>query len=323
MGKIKFNDAEQEVVSQVVTEENVVTEQVVTDKVTSKKFKDKRVVKELVEKNTQFSKNFKLNDGTVKSVFSSSPLNYFDKESNSWKELDTSIKEENGYYVSNLGKCKAKMQKSGDTVGVSVGNEEYNVEWKFLGTIKEQKSYMQKTKGKMRLNIDKLEQEELVKYGTLKYEECDDGVDIEYITQGNGIKENIIVNKKSEEYKYYFSLKASGLKVKIDEQGDNILFYTEKDGVEQVELTIPAPYMYDSKKAYSNEVSFELEKVKEGEYIFIVEADANWINNEERVLPITIDPQINLVMNNGISVISKWGYLSSYNSSGINGLTYD
>ena len=99
-----------------------------------KKFKDKRVVKELVEKNTQFSKSFKLNDGTIKSVFGSSPINYYDETEKVWKEIDSTLKEEGENYVSNLGKYKAKIKKGGEIAGVTVGDENTYVEWQFLGT---------------------------------------------------------------------------------------------------------------------------------------------------------------------------------------------
>ena len=318
MSKIKFASGS---IPAEATQNNLIQEKeqiVIEDVKQEEGYQDKRILRALPEKSSKFSRSFALNDGTIKSVYSSSPINYYDEQEKVWKELDSTLQDEGDNYVSNLGKYKAKIKKNGEVAGVTVGDGNSYVEWQFLGTKIEGNKYCLKDKKcKPNVKVDNYKKDkDIFSYGKLKYLSCDDGVDIEYITQGNGVKENIIVNKKSEEYKYYFSLKTSGLKVKIDEQGDNIIFYTEKEGKEEVELMIPAPYMYDNAQEYSDEVLFELTKVKEGEYIFTVEADANWINQEGRAFPITVDPQIVAQgTKNNISIVKKYKYVGNEDTS--------
>ena len=212
MSKIKIGNgsSSEEVNNNIVKE----TEQIVMqDAKEVEEYQDKRIQRVLPEKSTTYSKSFKLNDGTIKSVFGSSPINYYDETEKVWKEIDSTLKEEGENYVSNLGKYKAKIKKGGEIAGVTVGDENTYVEWQFLGTKIENNKYCLKDKKcKPNVKVENIKKEkDIFNYGKLKYLSCDDGVDIEYITQGNGVKENIIVNKKSEEYKYYFSLKTKNL----------------------------------------------------------------------------------------------------------------
>ena len=70
---------------------------------------------------------------------------------------------------------------------------------------------------------------------------------------------------------------------------------------EEKEFEIPAPYMYDSTGEVSDEVYYEVEPTSDGKYVFSVIADSSWINDNKRVLPVTIDPQIEVESNKIIS----------------------
>lgn len=242
------------------------------------------------KKLSEYSKTYALSDGTLKSVYSSNPINYYDEQNKKWKEINASLKEVGDEYVSELGKYKTRINKNSQFIGVTFGDENTNIEWQFLGT-KENENMLKDKKRKYDMKVDNHKKDEF-SYGKLKYLSCDDGVDIEYITQGNGLKENIVINKKSDEYKYFFNLKTKKLEVRIDEKQNNISFYSLKDGAEEIEFIIPTPYMFDAKKRFSDKVRYELRKTKENEYLFIVKADSKWINSAETVFPVTIDPQI-------------------------------
>lgn len=85
---------------------------------------------------------------------------------------------------------------------------------------------------------------------------------------------------------------------------DNLNYeYVEKDkriyfkDTETNELifTIPAPYMYDAVGAESENVCYEIKTGENGEIRLSVIADCGWINSEERVFPVTVDPQIDVI----------------------------
>ena len=82
----------------------------------------------------------------------------------------------------------------------------------------------------------------------------------------------------------------------LSEKQGEIELSAEAKGIpeKQIVFRIPMPYMYDAKGAIGEDVSYDLEQ-KDGEtYCFAIEADASWINAEERVLPVTIDPAIDV-----------------------------
>ena len=112
---------------------------------------------------------------------------------------------------------------------------------------------------------------------------------IEYVLQGNDLKENIIVSAPCENYEYQFQMNLSGLEAALDD-GGNINLYDSKSG--QSKYVIPAPYMYDNNGETSTSVSYELNWIKGGVYILTVSADEDWMNSSNRAFPVTIDPSI-------------------------------
>lgn len=124
---------------------------------------------------------------------------------------------------------------------------------------------------------------------SITYNNIDLCTNFEYVLQGNDIKENIIVTAQRDDYKYIFQLNVTGLTAQMDEAG-NIRLYDSETG--QSKYCIPAPYMYDSKGMYSNEVYYELQLTSTGAYTIAVIADKEWINAENRVFPVTIDPTL-------------------------------
>ena len=119
---------------------------------------------------------------------------------------------------------------------------------------------------------------------------------LEYKIQGDGIKENIIVKEKSEKYVYEFMMYIQGLGMRLSEEKNRIELFANRDGIEDIEYVIPVPYMYDAKGEMSDDIEYDLECVKEDQYKFSVIANEKWMNDENRVFPVTIDPQ--LVTNN-------------------------
>ncbi len=118
------------------------------------------------------------------------------------------------------------------------------------------------------------------------YEEVLPGVDLEYVVDPVAIKENIIVNEKSDVYKYIFELRPEGLRPVVQNDG-SILVYGEKDG--DIRYEMPAPFMYDALGNVSERVRYHLEEA-DNSYVLTILADSEWINTKGRAFPITIDP---------------------------------
>ena len=120
---------------------------------------------------------------------------------------------------------------------------------------------------------------------SLVYEEVFPNVDLMYTTYGYNIKEEIIVKREQAEYRYDFLLELDGLNATMNEDGS--VSFTDASGKQF--YRIPTPYMEDDNGAVSYGVTFALHETAQG-VVFTVEADAQWINSEDRVFPVKIDP---------------------------------
>ena len=123
---------------------------------------------------------------------------------------------------------------------------------------------------------------------TILYEDILDGVDIEYIVHSLNIKENIIVKEKKTNYSYTFTLELNNLTAALDENGN---VYINSLGGE-TQYVIPAPIVFDANGVYApkNTSEYALSEAENGKYELNVTVDSSWMNSEDRVFPVTIDP---------------------------------
>ena len=124
---------------------------------------------------------------------------------------------------------------------------------------------------------------------SILYSNVKANTDLEYVLDGNNVKENIIVKDKCDSYVYTFELELSGLVPNLNKDGSINL--SDSDTRES-KYNIPAPYMYDANGEYSYNVYYTLSENKEGVYTLKVIADNEWINEDNRAFPVIIDPTI-------------------------------
>ena len=113
--------------------------------------------------------------------------------------------------------------------------------------------------------------------------------DIEYILDGNAVKENIIVRAPLSSYEYAFDLRLEGLTASLNENGSIAIYDVD---TEEAKYQIPAPYMYDASGNKSTAVEYTLIGISSGRYLLMITADKAWINTAARAFPVTIDPTI-------------------------------
>ena len=119
------------------------------------------------------------------------------------------------------------------------------------------------------------------------YENVFPDVDIRYTNWSYHTKEEIIVKDLQNSYSYDFLLTLKGLTPRMNEDGSLSLLNLEDEEI----YLIPVPYMTDASGATSGLVSYEMTAVRDG-FILTVKADKDWIEGEERTLPVLIDPTI-------------------------------
>ena len=122
---------------------------------------------------------------------------------------------------------------------------------------------------------------------TVLYEDIYPNVDIRYTAYSYNIKEEIIVKAPQSAYRYDFFLSVDGATAALNQDGSISITNGEGDLV----YSIPAPYMRDAAGDSSRAVTYALTATANG-MVLTVEADAAWINDENRVFPVTIDPSL-------------------------------
>ena len=120
---------------------------------------------------------------------------------------------------------------------------------------------------------------------SLLYENVFPDTDLLYTAFGHNIKEQIVVNKPQAAYRYDFLLDLDGLTATLNEDG-SVSFV---DAEENLVYRIPVPFMEDEAGVLSDAVEFILNETNQG-LVLTVEADAMWINAEDREFPVKIDP---------------------------------
>ena len=121
----------------------------------------------------------------------------------------------------------------------------------------------------------------------ISYSDADNKIDHDYVLIGNHINEYIVIKEKQNNYTFAYRIDAENLTAETDDEG-GIVF---TDGSGETVYSIPAPYMFDDAGIFSKAVSYTLTET-DGVYILTVQADENWINEEDRTFPVTIDPDL-------------------------------
>lgn len=254
---------------------------------------------EVEDLRTKYSKTYEQSDGNMAAVVSAAPIHFYDEEKETWEEYDNRLayNEETENYESDENGSDMQVslpKKIDEENGIEVEAEGYKVS---ITPMDMKSSYSKKTNEKK--NVKSSSEKSLKEYsledyvsdsvldGKVEYIQ-DESSKIEYIFSGSGLKENIVLSEVPEnEQTYSFKIKADGLTAKLKK--DNTIKLLDKD--KKAVFVIPAPYMYDSDFAFSDEVETTLKK--EGkEYILTYAPDHEWLADKERAYPVTVDPTV-------------------------------
>lgn len=119
------------------------------------------------------------------------------------------------------------------------------------------------------------------------YQDIDQGIDLEYQCLEDKIKESLIIKEKQNSYQYEFIIDIGDLKPFFNSQ-KNIL---ELKNNNETIYSILSPYMEDSNHQKSEDCHYEIEQTN-SKLKLILFCSSQWINSEERMFPIIVDPTI-------------------------------
>lgn len=257
-------------------------------------------VQEIVSRREENVKHFLLPDGSVEAIIYSNPVHRKD-ESGKWQDIDNrlgenSSKTDQGYITSDERTIFAKKISADSPKIFEIHENGYEI--KVLFNSKSLKCTNAKLSNHAKkytpYSDDTFEEQykrlrEIDNTTSILYKNILNGIDFEYKIYANDIKENIIINKRSSEYKYSFVYHLSGLCANLNSDG-SISLTDITTGESKYNMS--APFMYDANGDISNSVYYTLEKLGDSIYEINVVANAQWINSKERTLPITIDPLV-------------------------------
>ena len=125
---------------------------------------------------------------------------------------------------------------------------------------------------------------------TVVFRGISDNSDLEYTVSADRVKENIVINGRAEKYEYSFAMNTSNLYAAASEDGRCLELRRRESAARQ--FYIPSPIMFDAAGAQSDAAYYEVSEENADRLIIKVIADADWVNAEDRVFPVIIDPQI-------------------------------
>lgn len=116
---------------------------------------------------------------------------------------------------------------------------------------------------------------------------------LEYESSDIGVKESIVLNEILENNRFSFEFHLQGMDIRENPTDEGFTFYDKVTG--DMVGGIEAPFMNDvTGEAYSEDIVCELEE-KEGvddTYILTVIPSENYLRDENRAYPVTIDPTV-------------------------------
>ena len=199
--------------------------------------------------------------------------------------------EETKIYENKANSYKTKFTNK--TKGYQLGSltsEGYTITWR-LKNAKNSKVTVQNPEENTKIEEDTTIEDIQINQVTsmIEYQNILSNIDINYVLAPEIIKENIVLNdEKAINNKIVFEYDTNGLEMKLLDNNNIIVYEDEEDNIKFV---IEAPFMYDGKLEFTDQIELSLKKKKD-KYELTLIPDKEWLKAEERVYPVTIDPTI-------------------------------
>ena len=254
---------------------------------------------EVIDRREETVKHFRTEDGSFTAVQYNVPVHEKD-ENGEWQDIDNTLSESGSEYATSNARVKFAKKTTGNETLFTLHDGNRKITMSLSGANKKVVGQVTNTQTEFpedatqlqkMMTLDKLSSKIL-------YPEILDGVDLEYVVNSCNIKENIIVKERANSYSYTFEIQLNNLEAVLCEDGSVAISDPDTD---EIVYTIPKGYMFDADGAYSEAVGYTLANGGNGKYSLIVAANAEWINDEERVFPVTVDPTIEAIQSQMIN----------------------
>lgn len=269
----------------------VETEAEIQDKAQSQ---EAAIVGELTDQRTENAKYFIKADQSVEANIFSVPVHYL--KDGQWEDIDNTLvesqdEEKTSVFENKSNAYKIKIAKKADAKKLaSIQKDNYEVSWNLDGVQKinsalkaaDTAALSQLSSNDQKRTLTKLSSE-------VNFKEVYPGVDLQYLTTPDSLKENLILNSLPTQQSFIFNLNVKGLIPKLLED-QRIVFYDEKDPNRAV-FQFDAPYMFDANNEQSTNIKVTLKSVGK-QYQLTLEPDQKWLADQNRMFPVILDPTL-------------------------------
>lgn len=227
---------------------------------------------EVEELRTLNSKTFKKVNNAYEVVLYGEDVHF--EENGKLIEIDNSLIDNAEYFNNNKNKFKLNIPKKLNEYSKIIYNNNI-LEWKINSNYLETENAIKESKNKLVYNNA---------FGKK--------TKLEYLVGNNGIKENIELKEYIKDFKFSYSIKTD---LRLENNNNKILLFNEYN--EHV-FTIKEYFMYDKSGKLSYDISYNIEKVGDFEYLISVTPNDAYLKSA--TYPVIIDPEI--IINNMESV---------------------
>lgn len=250
------------------------------------------ILSEIKSEREEYTKRFRLDDGTNMAVSYNQPVHYQDASGN-WVDYDNRLVDEttssatndeafSEEYTNKKSNIKVNYsKKSKENNMIKIKTDDYHVSWGYADTNKVSATVVESN--------EELEGND--KFTTLTnltseviYENIYDNVDIQYITTSVGIKENIILKNSNTRNEFTIQYKINSLTAK--QVNDWLIELLDNSG--NVVYSIEAPFMVDSANKTSTQLALSIIEQKNSKLTLKLSADKEFLSTA--TYPVTIDP---------------------------------
>ena len=304
---------------------------------------DLKVVEEVTENRTEFSKEFKMSNGLHMATVYGTAIHY--EKNGSWEEIDNTliatVSGEDSVYTNTAGVWDIAFpdQLSSDNQ-ISVTKDGYTLRFGMAGQLKNNGAVIMgtdsvTTSATARLSDATLEVEDAQistaqvqqidtaamraeaeypetvatkLYSSLQYANVYSNTNVVYDLQSNMLKESVVINSYDSDlcgYKYSLDV---GTLIPVLNDDNSIWFYDSNQ--ETVVMIMPAPFMLDANNNHCDDVQVVLQGA-DGLYTLIYLLPQEWLASSERAWPVVLDPVIlaNLSISNILDITVAENYL--------------
>lgn len=252
-------------------------------------------VKILCEDNTkreEYVKHFRMSDGTYQAVMYEMPVHI--EKDGEWIDYNNTLSEVasddsklvknplNKDLINTFGDYTVRFsKKSNGNKLVRLSKDGYDLSWTFSDSNKKTAKVLKNENDGDETTLENLTSQ-------IVYEGLFNNADLQYIVMPEQLKENIILKDKSVQKMFSVEYKTNKLSpYSVD---DKTIILQDNSG--ETVFTLSAPFMYDSAGEISEGITLTLSNVKENSFVVTMILDSQWLDAEDRVFPVTVDPAI-------------------------------